>query len=717
MNVNIFARLTGTKRNLLALLASSAMLTAGCANMATTASHVNALDTSANLSGRVHGGNQPVSGATVNLYFAAQNEYLPPQLAATTTTSSDGTGSFAFVQNTTSPDTGTDNTFSCPVNGASPLVYVVAKGGNTLNNGNSGDNNSAAAFIAVYGTCAQLAKTPGFVDMTEVTTVATMAVVQQFFDPSDDGISADGTGQQYNIIANIPNTIALLVDAASGTAVSSTVIPASMGGGNNGVVGVTVTATPEVSKINTLANILSACVNNAASTALPCTALFAYATPPSPAVTNKPYTTSFAPATDVLQAIYYILTNPTNGGTTNLADMYGLAPATGAPYQPALTAQPSDWTIAINYASNSVCGTSRGGFINQPYDIGIDAGDNVWISNAQTGSGTLSEITATGAAATCVFPGSGSNGGLALDVSGNVWVSSTSSNHIYRYSSGLNALSQGIVDFPTANPGLGVAADGSGNIYFSSPAGSNGFLYEIPGGAALVSPVAPVEISNVVGKNPVRLMPDFNGFTTLLGPPKVKVLNPSDIWVASGGDYISRVAPSSNSSDPNRDNGFSTTPFDTGVAAYGIAVTSSNNVFVSSGGTDNYVTYVTGSGTSYSPSWTTAAGFGGLSNPTGLSIDGKNNVWVPNNTNVSLSVGSVSEISAAANAISPSAGFDKSSAFLSSGLSSVVDQAGNVWVVGNGGTGNYVTEILGAGVPMYQPYATGLSNGRFQSIP
>ena len=709
MNGNIFARLTGTKRNLLALLASSAMLTAGCANMATTASHVNALDTSANLSGRVHGGNQPVSGATVNLYFAAQNEYLAPQLVATTTTSSDGTGSFSFVQNTTSPDNGTDNTFSCPGIGASPLVYVVAKGGNTLNNGDSSVNNSAAAFIAVYGTCAQLAKTPGFVDMTEVTTVATMAVVQQFFDPVTDGISADGTGQQYNVILNIPNTIALLVNAANGTAVSSTVIPASVSSGNNGVVGVTVTATPEVNKINTMANILSACVNNAAATALPCTTLLTDALPPSPAVTNKPGGTVFAPATDVLQAVYYMLSNPTNGGTSNLASIYGLA-ASGSPYLPILSAQPSDWTIAINYTSGSVCGTGRGGFINQPYDIGIDAGDNVWISNAQTGSGNISEITASGSAATCVFPGSGSNGGLALDLNGNVWVASTGSNHLYRYSSGLNGLSQGLVDFPTTNPALGVAADGSGNVYFTSPVGL-GFLYKIPGAAASASAIAPVEISNVVGTNPVRLMPDTNGIVA--GVP-----NPSDIWVTSGLGYVSRVAPSTNAGDPNYDNSFSTSIFATGVAAYGIAVTKSNNVFVSSGSTDNYVTYLTGSGTAYGPSWTTSGGFAGLDNPTGLSIDGKNNVWVPNNTNSSSSVGSVSEISVAANALSPApSGFEKTSAFLSSGLSSVVDQAGNVWVVGNGGTGNYITEIVGAGVPMYQPYAKGLSNGRFQTIP
>ncbi len=37
MNGNNFTRITGSKRNLFALLASSALFTSGCANMATTA--------------------------------------------------------------------------------------------------------------------------------------------------------------------------------------------------------------------------------------------------------------------------------------------------------------------------------------------------------------------------------------------------------------------------------------------------------------------------------------------------------------------------------------------------------------------------------------------------------------------------------------------------------------------------------------------------------
>src|SRR5271170_8013715 len=95
---NYSARLTGSKRNLLALLASSVIFSAGCANMSTTAPASNPLATAATLSGKIHGGNQPVIGATVSLWYAGQNgsPAFVPTLAATTT--SDSTGSFSFVQ-------------------------------------------------------------------------------------------------------------------------------------------------------------------------------------------------------------------------------------------------------------------------------------------------------------------------------------------------------------------------------------------------------------------------------------------------------------------------------------------------------------------------------------------------------------------------------------------------------------------------------------------
>jgi hypothetical protein len=55
--------------------------------------------------------------------------------------------------------------------------------------------------------------------------------------------------------------------------------------------------------------------------------------------------------------------------------------------------------------------------------------------------------------------------------------------------------------------------------------------------------------------------------------------------------------------------------------------------------------------------------------------------------------------------------------YLNQGRAMVIDMSGNIWVAGDGGsTSNLVTEIVGSAVPD-QPYARGLSNGRFQTVP
>ena len=115
----------------------------------------------------MNGGNQPVTGATITLWFAGQGEPpLPPTKAATTTT--DGKGAFSFVRDTTGgTHDGTTNTYSCPAGVASPLVYVLSQGGNTQNNGVAGQTNAAAGFIALYGSCTELSA-DNFVFMSEV---------------------------------------------------------------------------------------------------------------------------------------------------------------------------------------------------------------------------------------------------------------------------------------------------------------------------------------------------------------------------------------------------------------------------------------------------------------------------------------------------------------------------------------------------------------------
>jgi hypothetical protein len=698
---NYSARLTGSKRNLLALLASSVVFSAGCSNMSSTAPVVNSLSTAATLSGKVHGGNQPVIGATVTLWFAGQGLAGSTAVKAATTTT-DSSGSFSFTKDTLVGHDGTTPNWSCP-SGGSPLVYVLSQGGNTQNNGVPGQTNTAASFIALFGDCPTITGA-NFVYMSEVTTVATMATVAQFFNPADDTIKADSTGQQRLIMLNLPNTVAILADAATGLANASKSISAA--GGGSIAPGVGLTATPEPAKINTLANIISACVNGATSAAPACGTLFSAAAPPIPNTTNL-NGGNFPTATDTLQALYYIFTNPTNSNTTNLSTLFGLQPAVGAPYVPSLSAAPTDWTIGISYASTGTgCGT--GSFISSPTDINIDSLDNVWFGNAETG-GNLSAISAAGAPLFCVNFDSGASatgGTIDANLAGpnnynpNVWFAGPAT--MYRY----NPNTKATLAFPVGVTPLAITADGAGNVYFTAASGTTGSVYMLPGAATASTAVTAVQISNLAGPNPVRLMADNQSST-----PK---LTPGNIWVSSGASYISQVSPTT-ATGAGVLNGFLTTQYAAPAGtSYGLTLNNNSDVFASAVDT-GAIFQLSRSGTTWSPaggSWPfSAPATAGISGPKGIAVDGRSNTWIPNSLSPSLS-----EISFfGPNTLSPSTGFQKLPSYLNASNALAVDQAGNVWIAGTGN--NFITEIVGGGVPIYQPYAVGIAVNRFQSIP
>jgi hypothetical protein len=291
-------------------------------------------------------------------------------------------------------------------------------------------------------------------------------------------------------------------------------------------------------------------------------------------------------------------------------------------------------------------------------------------------------------------PGS-SNAGGTLDASGNIWFAGGTT--MYRYNQNTHVT----LAFPVAVSPLAITADGLGNVYFTAVAGTTGSLYQLPAAATAGAAVAPVQISNTVGPNPIRMMPDYKS-TTVLG----------NIWVSSGSTFISQVTAGTGTGSLN---GFITTPitaFASG-SSYGVAVDAFNAIVTSAIDTGAVNTLVF-NGSSYSTAggWPfTASSTAGISSPTGISLDGRGSTWIPNNANPSFS-----ELSLfGANPLSPSTGFQKASTILNAGRVSAVDQAGNIWIAGDGNT--FITEIVGAAAPIYQPYAVGLANGRFQQIP
>jgi hypothetical protein len=412
-------------------------------------------------------------------------------------------------------------------------------------------------------------------------------------------------------------------------------------------------------------------------------------------------------------AIYYLFTNSSNSSPAQLATTFGLAGGATAPYQPALATQPTDWNIAINYTSTGSCGTTSGGsgaFIDGPADISIDGSDNIWIANAgsTTAPGNLSELSSAGAPASCVFF-SGSNGlqGSVIDQLGNVWVSSPSNNSVYSFLSNSpftqTAYSVGVAP-------LAIGADGQNNVYFTSAATTS--LYELPGAVNTPGATA-TQISTTVGPNPVRLMPDYLGRTTA-----------SNIYVTSGSSFVSKVSPTATPGV------FTTTPITTaGTSSYGLTFGPSNNLYVSDLVSGQITGLLPGTGSVYT---TNVGGFpyttpatAGIVAPTSISIDGRQNIWLPNNTNgtdaSSNPAGSISYVSRDGSgnstwpSLSPATGFQRSTTSLNASRALAVDQAGNVWVAGDGN--NFITEFVGAGVPLFQPYALGLSNNRYQTIP
>ena len=235
-------------------------------------------------------------------------------------------------------------------------------------------------------------------------------------------------------------------------------------------------------------------------------------------------------------------------------------------------------------------------------------------------------------------------------------------------------------------------------------------VYMIAHGATAASGTASTQISSIVGVNPNRLIVDSN----------------QAIWVTSGDSFVSRIAVGT-SGDPNYLNGYTTTQFTVPANTDGITVgPGTTGAFVASNSA-SAVTFLTGSGTNYSPAsgWPNLSGVAGLLNPTAVAIDGRLNVWTVNGTaNSGTGLFSVSEVSANGAPLftsGTSAGgrqFDGS--FLANGRAIAIDMSGNVWVAGTGPIGTpsiSITEIVGAAVPVYQPFSTGLSNGRFQRLP
>ena len=172
-------------------------------------------------------------------------------------------------------------------------------------------------------------------------------------------VGSSGTALAQTGIANAFANAANLADLPSGVALATT--PAGNG-------------TVPQAEINTLANILAACVNSN-GTGSACTTLFANATADGTTTGTQP--------TDTATAAINIAHNP----AANVAALYGLASGT-PPFSGGLTVQPKDLTLEIMFS---------GGGLSTAAGIAIDGLGNVWLANCEGSGGSVMEVSSSGA--------------------------------------------------------------------------------------------------------------------------------------------------------------------------------------------------------------------------------------------------------------------------------------------------------------------------------
>jgi hypothetical protein len=572
---------------------------------------------SAVLTGRVRGGNQPIAGAVVQLYavgITGLKSRATPLISTTVTTDQYGNFNISGDWNCTS---------NTAVYGSNPLLYIVSYGGNPGLAG--GTNNTAANMMAALGPCSGVnASTDIFLD--EVTTLAAAYALAPF---TADVAHVGAQGANPVGLVNAFKTANLLVNSATGAAPGSS-LPAN--------------ATAPVSELNTLADILSGCVNSTGTDGT-CSALFAAATPAGGAT-----------PTDIVGVVLNIAASPASMASALFSRMPSFPS-----FQPTLSSAPKDWTVALNFT---------GGGLASPAGVAVDAAGDVWVANA-AGNG-ITELSSTGVLLTGTSGYTGSNNilgsqGLAIDRSGNVWVADTLLSSVVELTvtggaiQSSTSFTAGGIHGPTS-----LAIDSQNNVWVTNFAGHSVTELNSSGAALGASPLT--------------------AGATLQAPFGVAIDSAGDVWVSDNQAAV--VAEFANNQSLLSGTGYTD---GTMLAPEGVALDASTRAWIADDGSNAASYFVATTGTMPAP----FTG-GGLSMPAAVAVDGSGTVWIVN----SQTAGSVTKIAYGLPApLSPAAGL----AILNTPSGIAVDASGSVWTANAGD--NSVSEIVGVAAPTVQPLA------------
>ena len=316
-----------------------------------------------NLTGFVMHGEDPIENSEVTLFLAGSAQGAEASELASSQT--DSLGKFEL-------------TYTVPAE-KNAVLYLTATGpDNTLKMANVLGVEPFASEVVI----------------NERSTVATAYAMAQF-------ISGDNIAGSYPGLQNAAGTLKNLVDISTGELASM------ISEYPNG------TSTSTMKKFNSLANILSSCVQFPEE----CSDLFELSLSPEDGIPDN-----------TLQAAVNIAHTPWR--SENITPLYELS-LRREPYKPALGEAPPNWTLALLYVGN---GYEMGG----PGNIAFDADGNAWVGNnyvyspdpfdkSVCGDDHLLKITPTGKD----FPGAPYQGGglygvgfgITIDLQGNVWAS------------------------------------------------------------------------------------------------------------------------------------------------------------------------------------------------------------------------------------------------------------------------------------------------------
>jgi streptogramin lyase len=606
-----------------------AFLLAGCAGTPVITTTQSNTTTRAVIRGRVHGGQNPIQGAHVYVLALSSTAYGGPGIAPSASnasssllTSGDGSDSLGYYVTTdANGNFSVTSDYTCPSGQSNDYFYAV--GGNP----GTGSNNSAITLVAPFESCSP----SSFTVINEVSTVTTTFVFAGFITDVTH-VGSSGSTLALSSLNIGGGTLSNLLNISTG------LVPTSTSGANG---------TIPMAEIDTLANILAACINSSGPSSTQCTTLFSNA-----------MSGGTAP-TDTADAAVNIAHNP----GANVANLFALQTAS-SPFQPMLAAAPNDFTIALTFT---------GGGLNSPFLIAIDAAGDAWITNNAAHS--VSEFGSDGSA---ISPAAGFGGGgladpagIAIDASGNVWVANTGliagvlCNCISKLSSNATPISPGAgyTGGGLAQP-MGIAVDASGNVWVTNTSTNSISEFNSSGVAQSGS----------------------GGITTggLNAPIFPAIDGSGNLWVSnSGGNDLSEF----NSSGTAK----ASSPFGGGGLnnPRAIVVDASNNIWVASRG-NNVLGEFNSSGAAVTSTGYTG---GGLNQPNFPAVDGGGNVWITDRGG-----NTISEFNSGGNAVTGSTGYQ---AGLSTPISLAIDGAGNLWVANYGN--NTITEFVGVATPVVTP--------------